>query len=41
MLMRKESSKKTDIFNLMENLLVYVILIEMSYFQLSNNKSGF
>lgn len=39
--MRKESSKKTDIFNLMENLLVYVILIEMSYFQLSNNKSGF
>lgn len=41
MLMRKESSKKTDIFNLMENLLVYVILIEMSYFQMSNNKIGF
>lgn len=39
--MRKESSKKTDIFNLMENLLVYVILIEMSYFQMSNNKIGF
>lgn len=39
--MKKESSKKTDIFNLMENLLVYVILIEMSYFQMSNNKIGF
>lgn len=40
-MLKKETSKKTDIFNLMKNVLVYVILTEMSYLQLSNNKIGF
>lgn len=40
-MLKKETSKKTDIFNLIKNVLVNVILTEMSYLQLSNNKIGF